>query len=89
MGDRFYDCVLDDKVCELAIDSLERQIPKKPIVLRKFHDLRCPVCKGYVETEVDEYRYCPTCGQRIDWSEQECTGSSEDEYNTVRNSKGE
>lgn len=62
---------------------------KMKIVLRKFHDLRCPVCKGYVETEVDEYRYCPTCGQRIDWSEQECTGSSEDEYNTVRNSKGE
>lgn len=41
------------------------------------------------QLEVDEYRYCPTCGQRIDWSEQECTGSSEDEYNTVRNSKGE
>lgn len=66
-GDHFYDCALDDKACELAIDSLERQIPKKPILLRKFHDLRCPVCKGCVETEVDEYRYCPTCGQRIDW----------------------
>ena len=66
LSDNFYDCPLDDK----AINTLEKQIPKKPILLRKFHDLRCPVCKGYVETEVDEYRYCPTCGQRIDWSEE-------------------
>ena len=56
---------------EVAIEALEKRIPKKPIRLRNFNDLRCPICKGYIETETDEFECCPCCGQAIDWSKQD------------------
>lgn len=56
-----------------AAISLEKQIPRKPI-MRVIPTISenavkvCPICKeilGY------EYNYCDNCGQRIDWSEEE------------------
>ena len=59
----------------MAIQALEKQIPKKPIYEGDGYspdgtfvfDIRiCPsCCKRY---EVD-YDYCPNCGQKIDWSD--------------------
>lgn len=28
----------------------------------------CPNCKTHYEVEYDHYKYCPECGQAIDWS---------------------
>lgn len=29
----------------------------------------CPCCEISYEVDYDDYKYCPDCGQRIDWSE--------------------
>lgn len=28
----------------------------------------CPCCEISYEVDYDDYKYCPDCGQRIDWS---------------------
>ena len=71
----------------MAIQALEKQIPKKPNktidsswgVKKEAHT--CPVCDYYL-TEVHfiapqkiesnkKITYCETCGQAIDWSDEE------------------
>ena len=61
---------------EMAIEALNKQIPKKPIVkYNGTHDCvtevewECPVCGiEYIElTPCNEW--CPHCGNRIDWSD--------------------
>lgn len=67
---------------ELAISALEKQIPKKPdtkITNRGIDitgeydidsDYLCPVCEcivGDCEREDYWYKYCPDCGQALDW----------------------
>ena len=77
----------DYKANEMAIQALEKQIPKKPNkaidsswgVRKEVHV--CPVCAYYL-TEVHfiepqkiesnkKITYCETCGQAIDWSDEE------------------
>ena len=51
---------------EMAINALEKQIPKKPTKDKYVPELDfCPECG----TEVTNCNYCPHCGQNIDWSE--------------------
>lgn len=63
---------------DMAIDALEKQIPKKPTFEGKGFDGNvntthdtwiCPCCgEGYeVDYYCDDYKYCPWCGQMIDW----------------------
>lgn len=63
--------------CEMAIDALEKQIPKKVIFSsdgyadgNPVYDLaECPKC-GFTFEDGDgcwESTYCPNCGQRLDW----------------------
>ena len=55
----------------LAIEALEKQIPKKPLHMHK--NYYCPICKedGWmlwddaVPNDMD--KYCGICGQAIDW----------------------
>jgi hypothetical protein len=61
-------------ICGVSLDRLkelvERATPKKPTEIL----LRCPNCNHkvgfnyYVDKHVD---YCPTCGQALDWGEEE------------------
>lgn len=58
---------------DLAIKSLEKQIPKKPI-LNDDEDHVCPECHGgfiypnYVTEDKHQHcNYCNECGQRLDW----------------------
>lgn len=63
----------------MAIEALEKQVPKTPNyegdgysdgVL--VHDTWiCPCCGKKYEVDCDDYKYCPECGQAIDWSEEE------------------
>ena len=66
---------------EVAIEALEKQIPKK--VTHEATLLRsctCPNCKNVVDkfTEFGDstvritYDYCQICGQALDWSEPKC-----------------
>lgn len=68
------------EACDVAIEALEKQIPKKPkykeFGASKYWD--CPVCGEVVLSHIDgiplknEYNHshCGGCGQAIDWSEE-------------------
>lgn len=74
----FYRYPALDSAVELAIESLEKQIPEKPQVSKcnTFTDFHCPNCKNLIAIE-DEHdifygwksKYCDHCGQALDWSE--------------------
>lgn len=62
-------------------EAVEKQIPKNPvgikIILKHIESANCPRCNydfpdigGANEYygEVEQYNYCPNCGQRIDWN---------------------
>lgn len=69
-----------------AIKALEKQLPKKPdteitnrgIDITGEYDIDsyyiCPVCKcviGDCEKEDYWYKFCPDCGQALDWSDEQ------------------
>ena len=58
------------RMCEkvnLALKALEKQIPKKP------REAKCQSCNHRIPVVVQEgkMRFCPFCGQKIDWSDDE------------------
>lgn len=58
-------------IAKNAIDDLQelvnRNEPKKPLREPKMGHRRCPVC-GLLWI-IPEMKYCPDCGQKLDWSE--------------------
>ena len=66
----FYDAEFENALA-LAINALEKQIPKKPLHMHK--NYYCPICKedGWmlwddaIPNDMD--KYCGICGQAIDW----------------------
>ena len=67
------ECRKHNKAISMAIEALEKQIPKKPLHMHK--NYYCPICKedGWmlwddaVPNDMD--KYCGICGQAIDWEE--------------------
>ncbi len=64
------------KVCDMEIQALEKQIPKKPMISYdervKENWCSCGVCAfGFGWKRTIHYKYCPDCGQAIDWSDEE------------------
>ena len=66
----------DHNICggeeiDVAIEALEKQIPKKPIMIKDTAETYyiCSEC----EMEVDKFddNYCSACGQKLDWSSEE------------------
>lgn len=62
---------------QLAIELLEKQIPKKPKATYDWYTLiqwECPECLGVIDSptfmdySVEKYPFCPYCGQKLDWS---------------------
>lgn len=58
---------------DMAINALEKQIPKKPHKnFEKFSGVWCScgkyLGKGYF---IDKPSYCTDCGQKLDWSDEE------------------
>lgn len=59
-----------------AIESLEKQIPKKPFVIEKQY-FGCPYCEHDLGVDCDDIyvyeilkpNYCECCGQHLDWSD--------------------
>ena len=63
----------DGKEIDVAIEVLEKQIPKKPVIdLSKSLRDRCPSCGNVVFTLYDDetkFPHCQWCGQKLDWEE--------------------
>lgn len=63
---------------EVAIEVLEKQIPKRAISTY-IGNYKCPTCESYIDITDDDLhvyeivppKYCPNCGQALDWSEEE------------------
>lgn len=57
--------------CRLAIEALEKKIPKKPIFEGGFIGVyKCPACKTIVGNAFGKgVTYCKECGNAIDWEE--------------------
>ena len=69
----------DYKANEIAIQALEKQIPKKPTYEGDgyapdgtfvWDEWLCPCCGKRYEVDYDDYDYCPNCGQKLDWSDE-------------------
>ena len=67
----FYDTEFENAL-SLAIEALEKQIPKKPII-REAEDsfgyvkyILCPNCEK-VDFGHERHCFCRLCGQAIDW----------------------
>ena len=61
---------------KVAIQALEKQIPKKPMISYdervKENWCSCGVCAfGLGWKRTIHYKYCPDCGQKLDWSDEE------------------
>lgn len=53
---------------ELAINALEKQIPKKPKTDDRYVMYICPCCNDFIKVS---HNCCQNCGQAIDWSDEE------------------
>ena len=53
---------------DIAIQALEKQIPKKPITDDRYFWIMyiCPCCNDFIKVS---HNYCPNCGQKLDLGE--------------------
>ena len=69
------DYIIDDdlKAFKIAISALEKQIPKEPYwrVEEGAEGWACPVCDMGVTIDGGRVCFCGSCGQAIDWSDEE------------------
>ena len=66
---------------EIAINALEKQIPKKPEYEADgyangelvYDYAKCPICGHDFEYGINDWgcEYCSDCGQKLDWSDEE------------------
>ena len=61
-----------NEALKMAINALEKQMPKKLINTCQYVSGCCPNCKKYISDwlEYNEFMCCPYCGQKLDWSEE-------------------
>ena len=50
---------------DMAINALEKQIPKKPKTDDRYVMYICPCCNDFIKVS---HNCCQNCGQAIDWS---------------------
>lgn len=59
-------CPLITEALNMAVNTLEKQIAKKPIKNElSCSGIVCPYCQGYISYSND---FCGNCGQSLDWS---------------------
>ena len=70
-GVGYWVCCSFERIALDAAEALEKQIPKKPIMVKDVAETYyiCPEC----EWEVDRFddNYCSDCGQKLDWAKEE------------------
>lgn len=63
---------LDERTKSLGIVAISKQLPAKLRPTK--YKLTCPSCRRQItekNCKKTEYKYCPTCGQALDWSDDE------------------
>ena len=68
--------VLLNEALGTAINALEKQIPIKPMISYdervKENWCSCGVCcSGFGRKRTIHYKYCPDCGQKLDWIDED------------------
>ena len=72
------ECEKHNAVLDMAIKSIEKQIPNKPYFGNVVTDyyiydcMKCPCCNGFLVHENDskgKHNYCHNCGQKLDWND--------------------
>ena len=59
---------------DMAIEALEKQIPKKPLNQSEEYDRtygNYPCCGEIVVDYPDDFRVCSNCRQKLDWGNEE------------------
>lgn len=72
-----------EEVISLA-ETTKKQIPRRPQYTADgywngelvYDTWICPNCSKAYEVDIDNYDYCPNCGQRIDWEEDDVNEQS-------------
>lgn len=63
---------------KVAKEAIQRRTPTKPYYEGDGYDDKgeliydtwiCPNCGERFEVDYDDYKYCPECGQKLDWGE--------------------
>ena len=62
------ECSVFGEALTIAINALEKQIPKKPKTDDRYVMYICPCCNDFIKVN---HNYCTNCGQAIDWSDEE------------------
>ena len=69
----FIDCdgtqMIDIVTLITAQDALRKQIPKKPSVYRFPSGIKKAMCPHCLTVEDDSANYCRSCGQALDWGD--------------------
>ena len=64
----------EEEAIKIAVEALEKQIPMNVVNFENACDTYgdCPRCGESHWFEGDDaFKYCPECGQALDWSEEE------------------
>ena len=75
----YYNKDRDDKDIYLIKAIVKKEIPKKPFFESDgyadgypvYDTWICPKCGTNYEVDSDKFDYCPKCGQKLDWSNEE------------------
>ena len=62
------ECSVFGEALTIAINALEKQIPKKPKTDDRYVMYICPCCNDFIKVS---HNCCQNCGQAIDWSDEE------------------
>lgn len=61
-----------DEAGNMGVEALEKQIPKQVRYLdRDTGCFQCRTCSGVIcntSYDLEDYKYCLICGQKVDWS---------------------
>lgn len=72
-------CERHNEAIDKAIKALEKCVPVQPNLEGDgydkdgkiiFDEWLCPCCETRYEVDYDDYKFCPNCGQAIDWSDE-------------------
>lgn len=73
-----YESGVINNALNMVENAVEKQIPKKPDFIGDGYDdngnliydtWTCPCCETQYELDYDDYKFCPECGQSLDWSD--------------------
>ena len=62
------ECSVFGEALTMAINALEKQIPKKPKTDDRYVMYICPCCNDFIKVS---HNCCQNCGQKLDWSDEE------------------